>query len=295
MKKKNKNELKVLKELEKDKKELVLITNTVIKDIYTNIAESIEKELKMKGKNNFSERDLKKLEKKIKKELDKATHETKKNIIEAIKEITIKTIENNLNYYKEIDKKHNSKFFKYFSNKYKNVLEVVEDKIINGKLYKDNLNLSDRIWNSNRQNKKIINQIIKDGLKNKENIYDIALKLEEFVKPDRFKITKGAEYNSLRLAKTSINHAQHQAVIERAKNNKLITHIEWMSAHSSRVCPLCSQRDGKVFKKSDLPLDHPNGMCIIMEVQPEEEELIKILDDFDKSEYEDFDLFLDNY
>jgi hypothetical protein len=59
-----------------------------------------------------------------------------------------------------------------------------------------------------------------------------------------------------------VQHGYQQSFIAATQKNPFITEYIWRS-NGSRVCPLCMDRDGRVFQKSDLPMDHPNGMCTI--------------------------------
>ena len=44
----------------------------------------------------------------------------------------------------------------------------------------------------------------------------------------------------------------------------------WLTSNfHGRVCDICRNREGKVFKKDELPLDHPNGMCTFEAVIPD--------------------------
>ena len=42
----------------------------------------------------------------------------------------------------------------------------------------------------------------------------------------------------------------------------MVLGIRWR-ANGSRVCEICKARDGQVYPKNELPLDHPNGMCVM--------------------------------
>ncbi len=44
--------------------------------------------------------------------------------------------------------------------------------------------------------------------------------------------------------------------------------------NGGRTCELCSSRDGQLFDKDSVPLDHPNGMCTIVAVIPQSDQEI---------------------
>lgn len=306
MSKSNKKFVKVSKTVQKEKKSTIKGVEKELKRTYTDVAIFIENELKNKDENNFSETDLILLQKQLNKSFKEQTKEIKKIIELAVIKIVEKTLDANLEVYKGIDKKLGTKLYDFFKDKYKDIKDKVVNAVIKGEMYKDKHGLSDRIWKDLKKNQSAIDAIIKQGIKNKDHPLDIAKKLEKYVNPDKMKgfnwsvVYPGSktkiEYNALRLARTSINHAHHQAVINAAKKNPLVTHIEWLSAGAhGRTCEMCSNRDGQIYKIDRVPEDHPNGMCMLLEVIPEDDILEKIFDDFLDSEYEDLDEFMESY
>lgn len=291
---------------QKEKKNILNNTNKGLNDVYKNISILIQNELKNEDENGYTEIDLNQLQKKINKELVNASKEIKTIINQSVIIMIDKAIENNLKYFKGIDKKHGSNLYDIYKEKYKDVKSNVIKSVINGEMYKDKHSLSNRIWKDLKKNQSSINTIIKEGLKNKDHPLDIAKKLEKYVNPSKAKEFKWSvvypgsktkiEYNALRLARTSINHAHHQSVIEMAKRNPLVTHIEWLSAGAhGRTCEMCSNRDGKVYPIDKVPQDHPNGMCDLLEVVPDDAMMERLMDEFMDSSYDDFDDFMSDY
>lgn len=281
-------------------------TDKELKDTYKKVSILIENKLKNQDKNNFNELDLKRLQKEINNELKNITTDIKSIIEDAVVDMVEKTIENNLEYYKKIDKKYNTNLYGFFAIKYKMIKDTVIKMVVGGNMYKDNHSLSDRVWKDLKKNQTSIDLIITQGLKNKDHPLDIAKKLEKYVNPSKAKEFKWSvvypgsktkiEYNALRLARTSINHAHHQSVIEIAKRNPLVTHIEWLSAGAhGRTCEMCSNRDGKVYPIDKVPQDHPNGMCDLLEVQPSDEMFERLMNEFMESSYDDFMDFMNDY
>ena len=64
------------------------------------------------------------------------------------------------------------------------------------------------------------------------------------------------------MARTLIQHSYQQAFTAANEKNPFVIDYIW-NANGSRVCELCSSRDGQHYKKDELPLDHPNGMCVM--------------------------------
>ena len=151
------------------------------------------------------------------------------------------------------------------------VPEDVVSALATGKVYGGNWTLSGAIWSGIEKNKTDINTIIAEGVAANKGAYEIAKDLEKYVKPDAKKpwdwskvypgTAKKVDYNAQRLARTMVSHAYQQSLERVCKNNPFVTGFIWQAAHSSRVCPICADRDGEFFKKGELPLDHPNGMC----------------------------------
>ena len=155
--------------------------------------------------------------------------------------------------------------------------------LVTGQVYQGGWNLSQRIWSDNQQTQKDIYQIMARGLAEQKSVFNIAKDLESYVRPSAAKswnpilamkntktgqieykriYKKQVDYNAQRLARTLAQHTYQQSFIATTKDNPFITEYIWHS-NGSRVCPLCADRDGKHFKKDELPMDHPNGMCVM--------------------------------
>lgn len=154
--------------------------------------------------------------------------------------------------------------------------EIVQN-LITGQIYDSGWSLSSRIWGDNEQTLKDIYQVMAKGLAENKPIYAIAKELEAYVRPsarlpwnmraaDGAKIyKKQVDYNAQRLARTLVQHGYQQSFIATTQKNPFITEYEWRS-NGSRVCDLCKARDGVHYKKDELPMDHPNGMCTMVPV-----------------------------
>lgn len=167
--------------------------------------------------------------------------------------------------------KFNSKIGLTIEGAYRRVPTDIVEVLVSGKLYGDNWSLSKAIWADIKQTQKDINTVIAEGLALNKSSYDIAKDLEKYVDPtakkpwDWSKVYPGTkkkvDYNAQRLARTMVGHAYQQSVVATSKNNPFVEGIKWISAHTHSTCDLCNERDGKVFPKDKLPLDHPNGKC----------------------------------
>lgn len=160
-----------------------------------------------------------------------------------------------------------------FSNMFTKVPTEVVGELVNGGFYKDGKGLSKRIWHNENKANAEFDYIIQKGLAEKRSIADIAADLAKYVNPnakkdwDFKKIYPGVgnkkiEYNSFRLAVTSISHAYQLSLQRSCKSNPFVEGIQWHTGNSHRgVCAICQDRDGVIYPADKLPLDHPMGVC----------------------------------
>lgn len=184
--------------------------------------------------------------------------------------------------------------------------EIVQN-LITGQIYDSGWSLSSRIWGDNEQTLKDIYQVMAKGLAENKPIYEIAKDLESYVRPsaklpwnlrmaDGKKIyKKQVDYNAQRLARTLVQHGYQQSFIATTQKNPFITEYVWRS-NGSRVCDLCKARDGVHYKKTELPMDHPNGMCT-MEPVVVDDMVDQLANWFDSPEgtYPEIDEFASNF
>lgn len=184
--------------------------------------------------------------------------------------------------------------------------EIVRN-LITGQIYDSGWSLSARIWGDNEQTLKDIYQVMAKGLAENKPIYQIAKDLEKYVRPsaqlpwnlraaDGVKIyKKQVDYNAQRLARTLVQHGYQQSFVATTQKNPFILEYIWRS-NGSRVCELCMARDGKHYKKDELELDHPNGMCT-MEPVVADDMIDQLADWFNSPDgtYPEIDEFAGNF
>lgn len=156
--------------------------------------------------------------------------------------------------------------------------EIVTN-IATGNIYDNNWSLSAAIWGMSKKTHRDIDKIIAEGVALNKSAYDIAKDLERYVNPlarkewDWSKVYPGTnrviDYNAQRLARTLVAHAYQQSLEKTCEKNPFVTGYKWVSANSDRTCELCKERDGQIYAKGDLPLDHPNGICTFLAVIPD--------------------------
>ena len=163
--------------------------------------------------------------------------------------------------------------------------DIVKE-IASGKLYEGRWSLNSAIWNNSAKTKKDIDYIIAKGIAGQKSTLEIAQDLEKYVNPAKRKdfqwskvypgTSKVVDYNAQRLARTMISHAYQDSLVRTTKDNPFVECYRWLTSNSDRICDICIERaegfhgvviDGKsmegCYYASDIPLDHPNGMCTV--------------------------------
>lgn len=184
------------------------------------------------------------------------------------------------------------------SRAYSNIPDSVVRNLVTGRVYESGWSLSKSIWGDNEKTLKDIYTIIAEGRAKQEGVYETAKKIEQYVNPDKVLPWSGPavtlpdgskqtmhiykrkiDYNAQRLVRTLNQHTYQQSVVQTTKDNPFVEKFRW-EANGSRACPLCIDRDGKEFSKEDLPLDHPNGMCVMVPVVMEKDKMFDMLADW---------------
>lgn len=155
------------------------------------------------------------------------------------------------------------------------------EQLIRGKVYDDGKGLDKRLWNATTTSGAKLEDAVASCMAEGMGAADMAQNLKEFAMGghhtwSRNKIREklgsayasryrgGLDYESLRLARTTITHQAQIETINTKRVNPYMGGIKWHSNHEAgRTCDLCNERDGHIFitDKEDVPLDHPNGAC----------------------------------
>lgn len=190
---------------------------------------------------------------------------------------------------------------------FSSVPKDIVNNLVTGQIYDSGWSLSSRIWGDNEATLKDIYRVMAKGVAQNAPIYEIAKNLEAYVRPsarlpwnlrtaDGVKIfKKQVDYNAQRLARTLVQHGYQQSFVATTKKNPFITDYIWHS-NGSRACELCKSRDGMHFKKDELPMDHPNGMCV-MEPTIDDNMIDSLADWFNSPDgtYPEIDEFASNF
>ena len=187
------------------------------------------------------------------------------------------------------------------------VPDSVVRNLFTGQIYDSGWSLSSRIWGDNEDTLKEIYKVMAGGLAQQKPIYEIAKDLEKYVRPSAAKpwnlvapdgrkiYPKQIDYNAQRLARTLVQHGYQQSFVATTQKNPFITEYIWRS-NGSRVCDLCKARDGVHYKKTELLMDHPNGMCT-MEPVVADDMIDQLADWFNSPDgtYPEIDAFAGNF
>lgn len=177
-------------------------------------------------------------------------------------------------------------------------------------IYRDGKTLSDRVWEYTEEFDESIRQVIAEGLAAGKSSVNLAKDLEYLVKEDSKRPSEikdiypsmggKIDYNAIRLARTTINHAYQMAAVKAAARHPNTLGIRWVtSGNHGQVCQLCIEREETdqyglgegVFPVDEVPLDHPNGMCTLVQepIQDTDGLIDDLLDWIDGGDYPEFD------
>lgn len=155
------------------------------------------------------------------------------------------------------------------------------EQVIQGKLYEKRRGLDKTLWSCTDKSGVKIEDAVASCMAEGMSAADMAENLKQFAMGGHHtwsrnkireklgsgyarKYSGGLDYESLRLARTTITHQAQIETINTRKVNPYMGGVKWHSNHEAgRTCDLCNSRDGHIFivDKEDIPLDHPNGAC----------------------------------
>lgn len=235
-----------------------------IKKFYEDLSKQVKSQIQKTGK-GFDRAQLMLLQRDIETRLKEISKDIQDGIVDSMITTANALVEDTRTFLKRIGFENVEEAFSYVPD------DVVRN-ILSGNIYKDGWKFSDAIWNNLEKNQKDIERIVAEGTAQGKTIYEIANDLEKYVNPNAYKewnwskvypgTNKKIEYNAMRLARTLISHAYQQSFQTTNEKNPFCKDYVWHSAMiHGRTCELCKERDGKHYKKDELPLDHPNGLC----------------------------------
>ena len=256
-----------LRGAEKVKEEVMKKRKEKIEKLYKEVAKEIDEKLAYYSKLDTATgalrtKQLSDLKKSLEQRLKDVNKEIESGIISDVEEVSGAVQTSTNKWLKEVK-------FEYM---FANVPDDVVNDVLNGVVYNKKNFLSKRIWNITKKELNDINKIVAKGIAENKSTYDIAKDLEKYVNPtakkkwDWSKVYPGTnrkiDYNAQRLARTLVQHAFQKSFERVNEKNPFVKGYIWLSALAhGRTCEVCRERNGKFYKKGELPLDHPNGLC----------------------------------
>lgn len=263
------------------------VTNKTQKEIlklYNNMYKEIERQIRSAGDNLTKER-LVMLQRTIKSRITAINDSVRSEIISASSSVCEQVVSDKREWLEKYGLKESD-----VQNAFSYVPNRVIQSILQGTIYQDDWKLSSAIWGADKKVQDAIDKIVSIGTAQGKSAYEIAKDIEEYVQPGARKPSRTisswrydrngnkirdtfyfgrVDYNAQRLARTMISHAYQQAFETVNKNDPFVEYYIWHTSNfHGRVCDICRARDGQKFKKDELPLDHPNGMCTFEAYSP---------------------------
>lgn len=268
-----------------------------IKKMYEQLYKDVTRKISAMGNGNIQKQNLLLLQRDIKSRIEQLNKDIQSGIIRNMKIVSNEVVSDTRTFLKQCGFKDED-----IHSAFSYVPDQVIRNIINGNVYQDGWTLSGAIWGYNKKTQDTLNKIISIGTAQGQSALEIAKQLEQYIDPSAKKTAKtihsrryatmndviagmakyvGEEikdsvyfgridYNAMRLARTLISHAYQQSFETVNKNDPFVVGYRWMTSNfHGRVCDICRSREGHVFKKNELPLDHPNGMCTFEAVIPD--------------------------
>ncbi|MBS5952572.1 MAG: hypothetical protein KIB53_02050 [Paraclostridium bifermentans] len=255
-----------------------------IRSLYEDIYKDLSDRLKKATPGSLTERWIIEYQRSLKKEIQQLNNKIYGVIEKNMKYASNIAVGPDFSFFMILDNKYKLDMESTFTSMFSNIPKDALNEILFGEVYKDRKGLSERIWQDTKKIDKDIDYIIAKGIAEQKSSFEIAKDLEKYVNPKAKKdwnwskvypkSNKKVDYNAQRLARTSVSHAFQQAQKRSCQRNPFVSGIKWLTSNSHRTCELCSSRNGVIYSVSDLPLDHPNGMCTTVPVLEKELEQI---------------------
>lgn len=263
------NYLELVRQAQQKRVQITREQEKEIRSLYREIARSLEKELRRYNPDSLTYRWLKDYAKNLRQE--------SKSLFQEIRSITAASIQDTAEAVTEAERRFYTQacpaLSERFSDVFSTIPQAMVEELMSGGIYRDFAGLSERIWDYRRKYDRDIQTILNRGIAQQKSAYDLAKDLERYLNPSAKKpwnwgnvypgVNRVVDYNAQRLARTAVTHAYQLAFQRATQDNPFVESYRWHSSNSGRVCELCRERDGRLYEKDSLPLDHPNGMCVV--------------------------------
>ena len=283
-----------LKNAEQIRNSVTMQQQKKIRKLYAELYQDVTKRIANMGNGNIQKQNLVLLQRELSVRIKQLSDDIQNGITNSMNIVSSAVVTDCRSFlkkcgFKDIDI-HNA--FRYIPD------QIVRN-IYTGNVYQNGWTFSDAIWRMEQQTRGKINAIVSKGTAQGKSAYEVAKDIEQFVNPSakkasrkidfqKYKIDKfgnvlkdasgkpiidtsakkdvfyfgNVDYNAQRLARTLISHAYQQSFRNVNEHDPFVKDYVWHSAGlHGRTCDICLDRDGKHFKKDELPEDHPNGLC----------------------------------
>lgn len=260
-----------LRTAEQERVRLTAAQQRQIQRLYENVAKEVAKQAEKAPRvpsDALRKQYLNQLQKQLNEEFEKIQAEVESAVKGNMKKTAEAVVGDNIDFLKEVGMPVQGAF--------SHVPDEVVRAVATGQVYEGRWSLSRAIWKNTKRTQKDVQSVIAQGIAQNKSAYDIAKDLEKYVDPsakkawDWSKVYPGTarkvDYSAQRLARTMVSHAYQQSFVKTTQKNPFVTKYKWVSAEGARTCEICAARDGVEYSKTDLPLDHPNGMCTFIAV-----------------------------
>lgn len=260
-----------LKTAEQERVRLTAAQQKQIQKLYEDAAKEVAKQAAQAPRvpsDALRKQYLNQLQKQINERLDQIRTEVESTVKDNMKQTAEAVVGDNIDFLREVGMPIEGAF--------SYVPDEVVRAVATGQLYDGKWSLSRALWKNTKRTQKDVQSVIAQGIAQNKSAYDIAKDLEKYVDPSAKKdwdwskvypgTAKKVDYSAQRLARTMVSHAYQQSFVKTTQKNPFVTKYKWVSAGGARTCEICAARDGVEYSKTDLPLDHPNGMCTFIAV-----------------------------
>lgn len=260
-----------LRTAEQERVRLTAAQQKQIQRLYENAAKEVAKKAEQAPRvpsDALRKQYLNQLQNQLNEELDKIRGEIESTVKGNMKKTAEAVVGDNIDFLREVGMPIQGAF--------SHVPDEVVRAVATGQLYEGKWSLSRALWKNTRRTQRDVQNVVAQGIAQNKSAYDIAKDLEKYVDPsarkdwDWSKVYPGTarkvDYSAQRLARTMVSHAYQQSFVRTTQKNPFVTKYKWVSSGGARMCEICAERDGVEYSKTDLPLDHPNGMCTFIAV-----------------------------
>lgn len=289
-----------LKSAEQVRQTTTMVQQKKIKQLYEKLYQDVTKQVAGMGNDNIRKQNIVLLQRDINNRINLINQDIQSGIIRDIRIVSNEVVQDTRVFLKQCGFKDSD-----IHSAFEYVPDMIVRNMANGNIYQNGWRLSEAIWGHSKQTQYNLNRIISMGTAEGKSAYQVAKDIEKYVNPKASKPSRviefqkykrdsrgkliigvdgkpipdgkpkkfyfgSVDYNAQRLARTMISHAYQQSFENVNRNDPFVTEYIWHSAGlHGRTCSTCLDRDGKHFKKDELPLDHPNGMCTFEAVIPD--------------------------